>query len=558
MRWPFSTALRWVTTMTTNIEGLPSEAAGKAIEGAGEDARGFDPASGLPSVEVLTRLANDMFARLPGGGFHPGGAPVIIPEAAAASPAPATALPRGPLPADPLKPVDVPLAGAPGVNSNFAPSAHGAPLSRPLPPSPIAVPLSGEADLRALLKQRIPSPASPLPGQELAAKPEASPAYPQGQARTPVPTDPLKPVDVPFAGAPGVASNFAPSAHGAPLFRPLPPSPIAVPLPGEAELRALLSERIPSLAAAPGYPAQGRAAPPQPASLSHGATVGSPGSSYYFLDESRHPRATKAASQPLEPQPGYDVLAVRRDFPILDQRINGHPLVWLDNAATTQKPQCRDRSPRRITTSTRTPTFIAQRIRWRRARPTPTKAPARKCGASSTPRPRTRSCSCAARPKPSTSSRKAGAARTSARATRSSSPGWSTTPTSCRGSSSAPRPAPCCASRPSTTAARSSSTSTRICSTPRTKLVSFTQVSNALGTVTPAREMVEMAHRHGALVLVDGAQAVSHMRVDVQELDCRLLRASRATRCSRRRALAFSTESANCSTACRHGRAAAT
>lgn len=55
---------------------------------------------------------------------------------------------------------------------------------------------------------------------------------------------------------------------------------------------------------------------------------------------------------------------------------------------------------------------------------------------------------------------------------------------------------------------------------PRTKLVSFTQVSNALGTVTPARLMVEMAHRAGAKVLVDGAQAVSHMRADVQYLDC--------------------------------------
>ena len=55
---------------------------------------------------------------------------------------------------------------------------------------------------------------------------------------------------------------------------------------------------------------------------------------------------------------------------------------------------------------------------------------------------------------------------------------------------------------------------------PRTRLVAFTQVSNALGTVTPAREMIELAHRHGAQVLLDGAQAVSHLRVDVQLLDC--------------------------------------
>lgn len=55
--------------------------------------------------------------------------------------------------------------------------------------------------------------------------------------------------------------------------------------------------------------------------------------------------------------------------------------------------------------------------------------------------------------------------------------------------------------------------------TSRTKLVSFTQVSNALGTVTPAREMIQMAHHVGAKVLLDGAQSVSHMRTDVQVLN---------------------------------------
>jgi len=54
----------------------------------------------------------------------------------------------------------------------------------------------------------------------------------------------------------------------------------------------------------------------------------------------------------------------------------------------------------------------------------------------------------------------------------------------------------------------------------RTKLVSFSQVSNALGTITPTALMTQMAHACGAKVLVDGAQAVSHMRVDVQFLDC--------------------------------------
>ena len=52
----------------------------------------------------------------------------------------------------------------------------------------------------------------------------------------------------------------------------------------------------------------------------------------------------------------------------------------------------------------------------------------------------------------------------------------------------------------------------------RTKFVAITHVSNALGSVSPAKEMVAIAHRHGVPVLVDGAQAVPHMRVDVQDL----------------------------------------
>ncbi|HEY5748124.1 MAG TPA: family 2A encapsulin nanocompartment cargo protein cysteine desulfurase [Chryseolinea sp.] len=53
----------------------------------------------------------------------------------------------------------------------------------------------------------------------------------------------------------------------------------------------------------------------------------------------------------------------------------------------------------------------------------------------------------------------------------------------------------------------------------KTKLVSFTQVSNALGTVTPAQIIIDMAHTAGAKVLLDGAQSVSHMRVDLQQLN---------------------------------------
>ena len=54
----------------------------------------------------------------------------------------------------------------------------------------------------------------------------------------------------------------------------------------------------------------------------------------------------------------------------------------------------------------------------------------------------------------------------------------------------------------------------------RTKLVAVTHVSNALGTINPVREMIAIAHRYGIPVLVDGAQAVPHVSIDVQELDC--------------------------------------
>ena len=54
----------------------------------------------------------------------------------------------------------------------------------------------------------------------------------------------------------------------------------------------------------------------------------------------------------------------------------------------------------------------------------------------------------------------------------------------------------------------------------RTKLVAVSHISNALGTVNPVKRMIEMAHRQGVPVLIDGAQAAPHLRVDVQELDC--------------------------------------
>ena len=55
---------------------------------------------------------------------------------------------------------------------------------------------------------------------------------------------------------------------------------------------------------------------------------------------------------------------------------------------------------------------------------------------------------------------------------------------------------------------------------PKTRLVAVNHVSNTLGTVNPVAEIIRMAHEHGVPVLIDGAQAVAHIEVDVQALGC--------------------------------------
>jgi cysteine desulfurase/selenocysteine lyase len=55
---------------------------------------------------------------------------------------------------------------------------------------------------------------------------------------------------------------------------------------------------------------------------------------------------------------------------------------------------------------------------------------------------------------------------------------------------------------------------------PKVKIVAFTHISNSLGTIFPVREMTELAHRNNSVVLIDGAQAVAHQAVDVQDINC--------------------------------------
>ena len=89
----------------------------------------------------------------------------------------------------------------------------------------------------------------------------------------------------------------------------------------------------------------------------------------------------------------------------------------------------------------------------------------------------------------------------------------------------------------------------------RTRFVSVMHVSNALGTINPIKQMIAFAHSRGVPVLIDGAQAAPHMKVDVQDLDCDFYAFSGHKLCGPR-ALAFSMARPSCLNGCSHSRAA--
>ncbi|MDD5265811.1 MAG: family 2A encapsulin nanocompartment cargo protein cysteine desulfurase [Methylococcales bacterium] len=242
-----------------------------------------------------------------------------------------------------------------------------------------------------------------------------------------------------------------------------------------------------------------------------------PGSSFYFLDELKNGgfNAPGLASA----HPPFDVHAVRRDFPILNERVNGYPLAWFDNAATTQKPQVViDRVSYFYEHENSNIHRAAHELA---ARATDAYEKARDTVARFLNAP---------------SSEEIIFVRGTTEGINLVAQSWG---------------------RQNLVAGDeivitwlehhanivpwqqlSEVTGAKLRVAPvddsgqvllgefqkllnsRTKLVSFTHVSNALGTVTPAQEIIAMAHGVGARVLLDAAQSVSHLHVDVQALDC--------------------------------------
>jgi cysteine desulfurase/selenocysteine lyase len=215
----------------------------------------------------------------------------------------------------------------------------------------------------------------------------------------------------------------------------------------------------------------------------------------------------------------FDPAAARRDFPILQQKINGRPLIWLDNAATTQKPQAViDRLSHFYATENSNIHRAAHELA------------ARATDAYEASREKVRRFLNASTPKEILFVRGATEAINLVAGSwgeRNINKGDEIVVTWMEHHANIVPWQMLCAKKGARLRVAPVDDRGQLILEeyekllgPKTRLVSMAHVSNALGTVNPVAKMVEMAKRHGAKTLIDGAQSVSHMRVDVQEYDC--------------------------------------
>jgi cysteine desulfurase/selenocysteine lyase len=310
------------------------------------------------------------------------------------------------------------------------------------------------------------------------------------------PLVPAVPVQPPIAGAPPPRESDLRSipAAFAPLTGLPPLEVVRAPDPGPPTPYFLESAGAPS-----------RVEPPLPAP--------SPG----FLDAFEvRPEVVPA---PRTTRSIFDAASIKKDFPILNERVNGRPIVWLDNAATTQKP--------RAVIDRLSCFYEHENSNIHRAAHT---LAARATEAYEGARERVRKFLGAPSVEEIVFVRGATEAinlvaqswgRRNVRAGDEIVISWLE-----HHANIVPWQLLCAETGARLRVAPVDSTGQIILEDlekllgPKTRLVSVTQVSNALGTIAPSKEIVQMAHRQGARVLIDGAQAVSHMPVDVQALDC--------------------------------------
>jgi cysteine desulfurase / selenocysteine lyase len=444
---------------------------------------------GILDPEVLARMANEFFTALPE--FVPAVEGVLA-EAQRAANVPSVAQ-AGPVPGLPANFASIPNAGIPT-----------------------------ETELRAF-------PANSL--------------LPSAQAQVPA---------IPGTAIPEIPGGITETRYGGtsslsfldeirPIFSyptgatlPITPQASTVAIPSETEPQAIANSFLsPNTSSSTPQVAESLAVPSTPqlpgTTLPRETTDFSVG--YSFLNEIRQltPAGSIVGIGPLNANPrtvplsvsstGFDVQAIRRDFPILQERVHGKPLIWLDNAATTQKPQSVidrlshfyshensniHRAAHELAARA-TDAYEAAREKVRRFINAPTVREIIFV------RGATEGINLVAQSWGRQHIQKDDEIVITWLEHHANIVPWQML---CAEKGAKLRVVPV-----DNTGQVLLDEYQRLLGQ-KTRLVAFAQVSNALGTITPAPEIIEMAHRYGAKVLLDGAQAVSHMPTDVQALDC--------------------------------------
>jgi cysteine desulfurase/selenocysteine lyase len=229
--------------------------------------------------------------------------------------------------------------------------------------------------------------------------------------------------------------------------------------------------------------------------------------------------ASLSSNNSLENDLAFDIEAVRRDFPILSQSISGHPLVYLDNGASTQKPQCVIDTVSNYYENDNANVHrgiheLSQRAtdRFEAARSTVRKfinaeSDAEIIFTSGT----TEAINLVAHSYGLGHLSKGDEVLISAMEHHSNIVPWQLLSQQMGLELKI---------IPITLAGELDYPAFLELLGPKTKLLAITQLSNALGSITPLKEMIDAAHAVNAKVLVDGAQAIAHTKVDVRALDC--------------------------------------
>ena len=440
------------------------------------DAAGPALPPGAPDPALLAQLASEFFAALPGVPLPANPQPAgLSPPPGAAGPASPAAVPFGAQP---------PAAGLAPSSPQVAANA-GASL-------PSLVP-------HALAGNGVPDHAlSAAPGYDARA----------GSHVLGVPEAYAGAARVPASAAPDPLGSTSPYYFVADANRPLAELPTAgAPMAADDAIVAR-PYALPGglLLREPGI------TPPSP----HSSTP------YYFVPETTAapaaPPGTAVGALPQGGHPPFDVHAVRRDFPILAERVNGRPLVWFDNAATTQKPHAViDRLThfyrRENSNIHRAAHELAARATdaYERARETVRRFVGASCADEIVfVRGATEAINLVAK---SWGAKHVG-------------PGDEIVVSHLEHHANIVPWQQLAAEKGARLRVIPVDDSGQVLLeeyqrllTDHTKIVAVTHVSNALGTVVPVGEIIDLAHRAGACALVDGAQSVSHLAVDVRSLD---------------------------------------